>query len=55
MYIVIHLVKQLLGNLGIIFIATRDSDFTLVSRVFEERFGFGVAKNSRALNSFLHG
>ena len=55
MHIAIHLAKQSLGNLGTILIATRDSDFTLVSRAFEERFGFGVAKNSRALNSFLHG
>ena len=55
MHIAIHLAKQSLGNLGTILIATRDSDFTLVSRAFEERFGFGVAKNSRGLNSFLHG
>ncbi|MFL2949180.1 MAG: hypothetical protein ACJZ40_02200 [Candidatus Poseidoniaceae archaeon] len=55
MHIAIHLAKQSLGNLGTVLIATRDSDFTLVSRAFEERFGFGVAKNSRALNSFLHG
>jgi len=55
MRIALHLAQQTLGNLGTVLVATRDSDFTLVSRAFEERFGFGVAKNSRALNSFLHG
>ena len=55
MNIALHLAKQSLGNLGTVLVATKDSDFTLVSRAFEERFGFGVAKNSRALNSFLHG
>ena len=55
MHIATHLAKKSLGNLGTILVATRDSDFTLVSRALEERFGFGVAKNSRALNSFLHG
>ena len=55
MNIALHLAKQSLGNLGTVLVATKDSDFTLVSRAFEERFGFGVAKNSRDLNSFLHG
>lgn len=55
MHLAIHLAEKSLGNLGTILVATRDSDFTLVSRALEERFGFGVAKNSRALNSFLHG
>jgi uncharacterized LabA/DUF88 family protein len=55
MHLALHLAKQSLGNLGTVLVATRDSDFTLVSRALEERFGFGVAKNSRALNGFLHG
>jgi len=42
-----------LGEVGSILIATRDSDFTLVARGIEERFGFGVIANSRALNSWL--
>ena len=42
-----------LGELGSILIATRDSDFTLVARGIEERFGFGVVANSRNLNSWL--
>ena len=42
-----------LGDLGSILIATRDSDFTLVARAVEERFGFGVIANSRNLNSWL--
>jgi hypothetical protein len=55
MHLALHLAQKSLGNLGTVLIATRDSDFTLVSRALEERFGFGVAKNSRALNGFLHG
>ena len=42
-----------LGEIGSILIATRDSDFTLVARGIEERFGFGVIANSRSLNSWL--
>ena len=42
-----------LGELGSILIATIDSDFTLVARAIEERFGFGVIANSRNLNSWL--
>ena len=44
-----------LGELGSILIATRDSDFALVARAIEERFGFGVIANSRNLNSWLRG
>ena len=42
-----------LGELGGILIATRDSDFALVARAMEERFGFGVIATSRDLNSWL--
>ena len=42
-----------LDELGSILIATRDSDFALVARAIEERFGFGVIANSRDLNSWL--
>ena len=42
-----------LGEIGSVLIATRDSDFTLVARGIEERFGFGVTANSRTLNSWL--
>ena len=42
-----------LGELGSILIATRDSDFTLVARGIQERFGFGVIANSRDLNSWI--
>jgi hypothetical protein len=42
-----------LGELGSILIATRDSDFTLVARAIEEKFGFGVIANSRNLNTWL--
>jgi|SaaInlStandDraft_2_1057019.scaffolds.fasta_scaffold00985_3 hypothetical protein len=45
--------NQPLGEIGSILIATRDSDFALVARAIEERFGFGVIANSRNLNTWL--
>ncbi|MCH1528090.1 MAG: hypothetical protein L7S49_07730 [Candidatus Poseidoniaceae archaeon] len=42
-----------LGEIGSVLVATRDSDFALVARAIEERFGFGVIANSRNLNSWL--
>ena len=53
MMIAMHLAKQCLEGLGTVIIATRDGDFTLTARAFEERFGFGVVKNSRMLNAWL--
>jgi len=47
------LANQPLGEIGGILVATRDSDFALVGRAIEERFGFGVIANSRDLNSWL--
>ena len=38
-----------IDNVGSIVVATHDGDFTVVARAFEERFGFGIAKNSRTL------
>ena len=43
--------NQPLGEIGSILIATRDSDFTLVARAVEEKFGFGVIANSRNINN----
>ena len=45
------LANQPLGEIGSILIATRDSDFTLVARAVEEKFGFGVIANSRNINN----
>ena len=53
MKVAIHVAKQCLEGLGAVVIATRDGDFTLTARAFEERFGFGVIKNSRMLNAWL--
>ena len=53
MKVAIHIAKQCLEGLGAVIIATRDGDFTLTARAFEERFGFGVIKNSRMLNAWL--
>lgn len=53
MKVAIHIAKQCLEGLGAVIIATRDGDFTLTARAFEERFGFGVIKNSRMLNAWI--
>jgi len=42
-----------LDGIGSILIASRDGDFTLFARAFEERFGFGVVKNAQQLRSWL--
>ena len=42
-----------IDNVGSIVVATHDGDFTVVARAFEERFGFGIAKNSRTLKQWL--
>jgi hypothetical protein len=53
MQIASQLATQSLQDLGTVLVATRDGDFTLVARAFEEQFGFGIAKNSRSLNAWL--
>ena len=53
MCIAAQLATQSLQDLGTVLVATRDGDFTLVARAFEEQFGFGIAKNSRSLNAWL--
>ena len=42
-----------IDNVGSIVVATHDGDFTVVARAFEEKFGFGIAKNSRTLKQWL--
>lgn len=42
-----------IDNVGSIVVATHDGDFTVVARAFEERFGYGIAKNSRTLKQWL--
>ena len=54
MAIVRLLAAQSLEGLGSILIATRDGDFTLTARAFEERFGYGIIKNSKMLNSWIN-
>ena len=53
MRIAMALAQRPLPDVGTVLVATRDGDFTLVARAVEERFGFGVAKNSRTLNAWL--
>ena len=54
MSIVKLLAAQSLEGLGSILVATRDGDFTLTARAFEERFGYAIIKNSKMLNSWLN-
>jgi hypothetical protein len=54
MVICCYLVSQFLEGLGSILVVTRDGDFILAARVFEERFGYGIIKNSKMLNSWLN-
>jgi len=49
-----RLASQSLEGLGSILVATRDGDFTLTARAFEERFGYGIIKNSQMLNAWLN-
>ena len=53
MGIAMQLATQSLQDIGTVLVATRDGDFTLVARAFEEQFGFGIAKNSRSLNAWV--
>ena len=54
MSIVKLLAAQSLEGLRSILVATRDGDFTLTARAFEERFGYAIIKNSKMLNSWLN-
>ena len=47
------LANSYLDGISAVVIASRDGDFTLFSRAFEERFGFGVVKNAQQLRSWL--
>ena len=38
------------ADIGSVLVATRDSDFRLVSRALEEEFGFGVVGDAQQLN-----
>ena len=38
------------SDIGSVLVATRDSDFRLVSRALEEEFGFGVVGDAQQLN-----
>ena len=40
-----------LQEIGSILVATRDSDFRLVSRALQEKYGFGVVSDAQQLNS----
>jgi len=40
-----------INDVGSILVATRDSDFRLVSRALEEEYGFGVVGDAQQLNS----
>lgn len=42
-----------LNKIGVILVASRDSDFTHVTRALEDSFGFSVVKNTRELQNWL--
>jgi hypothetical protein len=42
-----------LPKIGSIIVASQDSDFTHVTRAFEDEFGFTVAKNTKQLRQLL--
>ena len=48
------LASQPLKQLGSVLLATRDGDFTLVSRALEEHFGFGIVSNAQLLSRWIH-
>ena len=41
-------------GVGSVVVATRDSDFKLVSRALEEEFGFGVVGDVQQLNKLAY-
>ena len=45
------LAKLPLQEIGCVLVATRDSDFRLISRALEEGYGFGVISDAQQLNS----
>jgi len=54
MRVCVNLASKALSEIGVVLVATRDGDFTLVARALEERFGFGVVNHGRKLMSWLN-
>lgn len=54
MRVCMSLAAKPLQEIGVVLVATRDGDFTLVARALEERFGFGVVNHGRKLMSWLN-
>jgi hypothetical protein len=54
MRICMTLASKPLHEIGVVLVATRDGDFTLVARALEERFGFGIVNHGRKLMSWLN-
>ena len=48
-----NLAGKSLPKIGSIIVASQDSDFTHVTRAFEDEFGFTVAKNTKQLRQLL--
>jgi hypothetical protein len=44
-----HLSGEALTGFGSVLVASRDSDFTVPARAFQERFGFAVVDNAHSL------
>jgi len=54
MRVCMNLASRPLHEIGVVLVATRDGDFTLIARALEERFGFGVVNHGRKLMSWLN-
>ena len=49
-----HLANQCEDGFGSILIASRDSDFTYPARAFQEKFGFVIVDNAKALSHYTN-
>ena len=54
MLLAAHLAEQCEDGFGSILVASRDSDFTYPARAFQERFGFVIIDNAKALSHYTH-
>ncbi|MEC9199992.1 MAG: hypothetical protein VYA79_00560 [Candidatus Thermoplasmatota archaeon] len=49
-----RIAESFTSGVGSVVVATRDSDFKLVSRALEEEFGFGVVGDVQQLNKLAY-
>ena len=49
-----YLATRSLEEVGSILVASKDGDFTLTARAFEENYGYGIVRDSKSLLSWLN-